>query len=95
MLVRIVKLTFKTEHIHEFEGIFEASNELISNFEGCVSVDLLQDIANPNVFFTYSHWQSEDHLNAYRNSKVFKTIWGKTKILFSDKPEAWSLQKRH
>ena len=40
MLVRIVKLTFKTEHIHEFEGIFEASNELISNFEGCISVDL-------------------------------------------------------
>lgn len=94
MLIRIVKLTFEPGHIAEFEGIFKASNALIKNFDGCLSLELLQDIAHPNVFFTYSHWQSEDHLNAYRNSEVFKSIWGKTKILFSDRPEAWSVHKK-
>ncbi|MBD0780003.1 antibiotic biosynthesis monooxygenase [Maribacter sp. ANRC-HE7] len=94
MLIRIVKLTFEPGHIAEFEQIFKASNTLIKNFDGCISVELLQDIAHPNVFFTYSHWESEDHLNAYRNSETFKTIWGKTKILFSDRPEAWSVHKK-
>ncbi len=94
MLIRIVKLTFKTEHIAEFEKIFKASKTIIRDVEGCVSLNLLQDIADPKIFFTYSHWQSEDHLNAYRNSEVFKTIWGKTKILFSDRPEAWSVHKK-
>ena len=93
MLTRIVKLSFKTAHVDTFQQIFDTSHSLIRDFEGCHSLELLQDISNPNIFFTYSQWQSEDHLNAYRNSEVFKNIWGQTKILFKDKPEAWSVVK--
>lgn len=93
MLTRIVKLSFKTTHIDAFQQVFDASHSVIRDFEGCISLELLQDAANPNIFFTYSQWQSEDHLNAYRNSEVFKSIWGQTKVLFNDKPEAWSVVK--
>jgi heme-degrading monooxygenase HmoA len=42
--------------------------------------------------FTVSIWESEDDLNAYRNSELFENTWAKTKVLFNDKPEAWSLE---
>jgi quinol monooxygenase YgiN len=67
---------------------------LIRDFEGCVSLELLQDVSHPNIFFTYSQWEREDHLSAYRNSELFKEVWGSTKKLFKDKPEAWSVVKK-
>lgn len=94
MLTRIVKLTFKTENITDFIRIFEETKQFIRDFEGCISLELFQDLGNPNIFFTYSKWESEDYLELYRNSDFFKNVWGKTKLLFSAKPEAWSVQKK-
>ncbi|MEE9363678.1 MAG: antibiotic biosynthesis monooxygenase [Cellulophaga sp.] len=93
MLVRIVKLTFKREHIEKFQQIFEDSKEAIRGTEGCCFLELYQDKGNPCLFFTYSHWNTETDLDTYRNSEFFKSVWKKTKTLFSDKPEAWSLNK--
>ncbi|MCL6266206.1 putative quinol monooxygenase [Flagellimonas myxillae] len=93
MLVRIVKLTFKPENIPSFERIFQASRPKILEFEGCNLVEGYQDLKNPCVFFTYSHWERESNLENYRNSAFFKEVWAKTKLLFDDKPEAWSVQK--
>jgi heme-degrading monooxygenase HmoA len=93
MIIRIVKLTFKPEFIPDFIKIFEESKTLISNFEGCQQVELLNDITNKNIFFTYSYWQDENALNTYRESELFKNVWAKTKILFDDKPNAWSVEK--
>jgi heme-degrading monooxygenase HmoA len=87
-------MTFKSENITVFEQIFEDTKPYIQSFEGCNSVELLQDIKDPNAFFTYSIWESEDHLNNYRNSDFFKVVWGKTKQLFDTKPEAWSTYKK-
>ena len=39
-------------------------------------------------FFTFSHWESEADLNAYRESALFGEVWPKTKALFYDKPQA-------
>ncbi|MDP1800521.1 MAG: antibiotic biosynthesis monooxygenase family protein [Bacteroidota bacterium] len=91
MIKRIVKMSFKTENIESFKTIFENNWQKIKGFDGCNSVELLQDINNPSIFFTYSFWQSEEHLNKYRNSDLFNTVWGATKILFNAKPEAWSV----
>ncbi|MEC8832541.1 MAG: antibiotic biosynthesis monooxygenase family protein [Bacteroidota bacterium] len=93
MLIRIVKLTFKPENIASFEQIFEASKSGILAFEGCNMVELYQDIKNSNIFFTYSFWDTESHLNNYRNSDFFQEVWGNSKKLFADKPEAWSVTK--
>ncbi len=94
MFVRIVKLTFKKENIASFEQIFEDSKNLIRNFEGCTFLELLQDKDQPNIFFTYSYWKSEENLDNYRNSALFKNIWGQTKALFAERAEAWSVDKK-
>jgi len=94
MLIRIVKLTFKSENIVKFEDIFKETKQYIQDFEGCLSLELLQDKTNLNIFFTYSQWASEEHLNNYRNSNFFNSVWSKTKVLFDAKPEAWSVHKK-
>ncbi|MCK0190793.1 antibiotic biosynthesis monooxygenase family protein [Arenibacter sp. F20364] len=94
MLVRIVKLTFKKENIASFEAIFENNKKKIRQVEGCTFLELLQSKEDKNVFFTYSYWNSASDLENYRNSEFFKKVWGKTKLLFEEKPEAWSLVKK-
>jgi heme-degrading monooxygenase HmoA len=93
MIIRIVKLTFQPEKVNDFIEIFNSSKSLIKNCEGCESVELLNDVTHKNIYFTYSLWQSETDLNNYRQSDLFKIIWSKTKVLFGDKPEAWSVEK--
>ncbi|WP_299485019.1 antibiotic biosynthesis monooxygenase family protein [uncultured Allomuricauda sp.] len=93
MLIRIVKLTFKPENIPSFEQIFQKTKSGITNFKGCSKVELYQDLKNPCIFFTYSFWDNESDLEYYRKSEFFKDVWGKTKLLFAAKPEAWSVNK--
>jgi heme-degrading monooxygenase HmoA len=93
MFVRIVKLTFKTTNIETFLTNFNENKNNIRNIERCRLLELYRDKNNTNIFFSYSYWDSEKHLNNYRNSELFKTVWAKTKVLFSDKPEAWSVDK--
>jgi len=93
MLVRIVKLTFEKENIASFEQIFEETKQNIRNFKGCSLLELYRDRKNSSVFFTYSYWNSEEDLENYRDSTFFKEVWGKTKQLFSQKPQAWSVDK--
>lgn len=92
MIIRIVKMTFEPEKVNEFLETFNASKLLIRNFDGCSYLELLNDIDQPNIYFTYSYWRSEIELNNYRNSELFNKVWANTKILFSAKPEAWSLK---
>ncbi len=92
MIKRLVKLTFQEDKIEDFKDIFEASKDKIKAMEGCEHVEVLQDIAQPQVFFTLSIWDTEGSLNKYRDSELFKTTWANTKILFSDKPMAWSTE---
>ncbi|MGB5663334.1 putative quinol monooxygenase [Eudoraea sp.] len=93
MLIRIVKLTLKKENIASFEQIFEETKSFIRNFEGCLSLELYQDREHSNIFFTYSHWAKEENLDAYRKSEFFRNVWGKTKLLFEEKAEAWSVNR--
>ncbi|WP_456463141.1 putative quinol monooxygenase [Lutibacter sp.] len=91
MFKRIVKMSFDTAKIDLFLENFNNNKNKIQNFEGCHYLELLRDKNNPSIFFTYSYWESEAHLEAYKNSELFKTVWGKTKTLFNNKPEAWSV----
>ena len=91
MITRIVKMTFKPEGVDRFKEIFYTSQKLIGAFEGCNRVDLMNDINNECIFFTLSYWNTEEDLNAYRQSYLFRNTWSKVKPLFSEKAEAWSL----
>ncbi|MCC9167848.1 putative quinol monooxygenase [Pontibacter harenae] len=93
MIIRIVRMTFQEEKVADFLEIFRNSRDKIRAFEGCNHVELLQDVNQPNVYSTYSLWDSEEHLNKYRQSELFGSVWPATKALFADKPQAWSLQK--
>jgi len=94
MFVRIVKMTFKPENVTSFEKLFQVNQHKIRASEGCSLLELYQDENQKNIFFTYSYWDHPDFLEAYRTSELFKGIWAKTKVLFSEKPQAWSVTKK-
>ena len=91
-LKRIVKLSFQPEKVKDFLEIFRESKYQIRSFPGCLHLELWNNKAEPNVFFTYSFWENELALEAYRESELFKATWKKTKALFNDKPQAWSVE---
>lgn len=91
MIIRIVRMTFQPEEVTAFQQLFDQTKHLIRHFDGCERLELLRDVNQPHVFFTYSWWQSEDYLNKYRYSDLFKNVWSQTKVKFAEKPQAWSL----
>lgn len=86
-------MTFRADCIDEFKTLFDERKSLIRNFDGCSHLELWQDANEPGKFFTYSNWESETALNHYRFSELFKDTWTKTKALFADKPQAWSVNR--
>lgn len=93
MIERIVKMTFKPENTQVFENIFSNVKTEILKSKGCKNVRLLKDTKNSCIYFTISLWENENALENYRNSELFNDTWQKTKILFSEKPMAWSISE--
>lgn len=93
MIIRIVRMTFQEDKVKDFRDNFEANREKIRNFPGCRYLELWQDAQHQNIFVTYSHWESEEALDQYRDSELFKSVWGYTKTLFAEKPIAFSAKK--
>jgi hypothetical protein len=93
MITRIVKMGFAPENTDAFQEIFKQSKSHIEAMPGCCGVTLLRDVQSPNIFFTYSRWEDESFLEAYRQSELFAGVWAKTKALFNTKPEAWSTRE--
>ena len=95
MIVRIVTMQFQSDKIATFKTLFDERKEKIRQFPGCYYLELLQGENDKHIFKTYSHWESEDHLNAYRHSELFAETWKLTKAMFAAKPKAISLQRLH
>lgn len=93
MVTRIVKMTFRTDSVEVFTAIFDQYKKHIRGSDGCLHLALLRDQVNPNVFFTYSHWQDESFLEKYRLSIVFSEVWPQTKALFAEPAQAWTLHE--
>lgn len=93
MFVRIVKMSFNENDINEFLNNFNANKHKIRAFKGCTFLELYRDKNDPNIFFTYSYWNTETDLENYRTFDLFENIWTKTKPFFNAKPEAWSVDK--
>lgn len=86
-------MSFKPDKVDEFLSNFEKSKTKIRTFKGCSLLELYRDKTNSNIFFTYSYWDTEQDLSNYKNSSLFKSVWKQTKILFNEKPVAWSVDK--
>jgi len=87
-------MTFQPEQLDAFLAVFDANKENIRAVAGCERLELLQDIHQPAIIMTYSYWNSEADLENYRHSDLFKSVWSKTKPLFAERPQAWSVNKR-
>jgi heme-degrading monooxygenase HmoA len=70
MILRIVQLpiTPGTPEGNDFEQLFDAFKEKIAAAPGCYSLQLLKA---QQCYFTYSRWEKESWLEAYRNSPLF------------------------
>lgn len=84
-------MTFDNDKVAEFLDNFNQYKNAIRNFKGVQFLELLKDKNNPNIYFTYSIWETEQDLENYRNSDLFKSVWAKTKPYFIEKAEAWSI----
>lgn len=91
MIIRLVKMQFTADQRSNFVNLFNERKDKIEGQQGCHSVRLFNDLKDNNVYFTYSIWDSENHLNQYRHSDFFKETWAKTKSMFEGKAEAWSV----
>ena len=86
-------MRFHEDKIEAFLNNFEEVKHHIRNFEGNRFLELYQDKNDKRIFFTYSYWENEEALENYRKSDLFEGVWTYTKTLFSDKPEAWSVDR--
>ena len=93
MVIRIVRMHFKEGNEERFLEIFNTNKKLIRHVQGCVYLALLVDANHSNVYTTISHWNSVEDLENYRKSALFKDVWGSVKVLFSDSPQAFTLEK--
>lgn len=84
-------MEFDPLRVNDFKLLFERVQPKIASFPGCSHVELRMDADAPNVFYTFSKWENEAALEAYRTSPLFTETWALTKVLFAGKPLAYSL----
>ena len=92
MIVRWVHMHFKPEEVERFIGVFDQSKEAIRQFPGCLSLRLLRDPVDSCSIQILSTWQNAEDLERYRHSRLFEDTWAKTKVLFDEKPKAFSYE---
>lgn len=90
MIRRLVHMEFAPEHVETFLELFHSVSDAIRSVDGCHELTLLQEVDQPGRMTTYSLWENEAALEAYRNSELFRATWARTKVLFSARPSASS-----
>mgnify|MGYP000058895001 CR=1 FL=1 len=91
MLLRIVRMEFHADKLDDFRHLFDEVQSKISGFPGCQHVEMCTDPDLENVRYTFSKWDDQAALDAYRHSELFDETWRRTKVLFAGKPQAFSL----
>jgi len=86
-------MEFQAERVDDFLAHFNANKSSIRHFPGARHLELHRDAGQPNIFYTYSKWNGESDLEAYRHSDLFKGVWSQTRKWFSGKPMVFSLQE--
>ena len=86
-------MTFVQDNLQKFFAIYKEVEPAIRSFDGCRHAEVMPHIKNDGVIFTYSLWETEEHLERYRKSELFKSTWARVKPLFASKAEAWTLNQ--
>ncbi|RMF56338.1 MAG: antibiotic biosynthesis monooxygenase [Bacteroidetes bacterium] len=90
MLIRLVRMTFRPDRLADFLRLFDETAPHIRAAPGCLHLELWQDLRYSNILTTHSHWASEEDLEAYRDSALFRATWARTRPLFAAPPQAFS-----
>ncbi|GAC1538696.1 MAG: hypothetical protein NVS2B7_09880 [Herpetosiphon sp.] len=88
MITRLVEMEIKPEAVQEFLGLYRSVRREIQSQPGCMQVLLVQAIDRPNQFATWSSWEDEAGLEAYRRSSFFRGFWPSVRALFSSPARA-------
>jgi heme oxygenase (mycobilin-producing) len=84
---------FTEAGVGEFLEIFRNNMTAIRAFEGCDHLELMKDIDDPLTYTTLSYWKDAESLEKYRKSELFGGVWGSVKTLFSERSQAFTLEK--
>lgn len=90
MLLRTVRMTFDPGRVDDFLALFRKARPKIAAAPGCQHLELWQDVRFSNVLTTFSRWDDDDALQAYRQSDLFRETWKRTKPMFAAAPVAHS-----
>ena len=91
MITRVVQMHFAAEGVKLFSELFKKHRVAMASVEGCLSLEVFSVADKPFSYATISKWQSPEHLENYRQSELFNTIWKKIKPYFASKAEAFTL----
>jgi len=86
-------MKFREEEVDNFLNAFKSVEHHIRNFNGCKGLQLLQQTDDPLPFSLIACGIQKKAYITTVFSELFKNTWAKTRILFADKPEAWSLSE--
>lgn len=93
MIVRIVELDIDPEKMALANELLREVAPKVRSMPGCSHLEILRGVHNKSRITTYSHWDAESDLNAYRDSETFITFWKSIKPLFQAKARAWSSER--
>jgi len=92
MIKRIVRLTVRDEASMEaFRNIYAERNPFKNGVQGCMSVKIMKDVTEENIYYIVSHWDRPEDLEAYRQSDYFKETWPMVKAQLATRAEAFSM----
>ena len=92
MIKRIVAMDLLPDKEEAFLNIFDRAKLQISAMHGCLGLEVLKGQEHGQLsIWTISFWESEEDLEHYRSSGLFRETWTAVKPLFSGKARAWTL----
>jgi len=67
----VVKITARSDTIEKIRAIVLELATQSRKEQGCLSYDVLQNLAEPEVFVLYEEWASAGHLDAHNRTPHF------------------------
>ncbi len=94
MIIRLVKMAVRPDQTGEFERVYSEVKGIVRAMPGCRSLELLHDLHDSGLFFTWSLWDDESALERYRNSETYRSVWPRLKAHFVSEAQAWSVGQK-
>ena len=88
MITRLVSLKCRPQDVDAFRLVLRQAFPRVTQIPGCLSLQIVGDIADPTSFYTISTWRDVDALEAYRAGPVFAEIWPRVKAFLCQ--PAWA-----